>query len=88
MYNDLKNINHTIIKNNNNCFICLKDIDYHIKFDCKCHNYLHTDCVNNYSLTECFICHKKITKLDLLTKKYKIFIPDFESLNHYFESLF
>lgn len=86
MYNDLKNINHTIISNSNNyCFICLNDVDYYIKFDCECYNYLHTNCVNNNFLNKCFICHKKTTNVNLLTKKYKIFIEDFELLNYIIE---
>ena len=72
MYNHLKNINHTIIKNdNNNCFICLNDVDYYIKFDCECHNYLHTNCVKNDFLNKCFICHKKQQKLIFLKKIMK-----------------
>lgn len=46
-----------------NCFLCMNKINYYIKFDCECHNYLHLDCVkNNELLTNCFICKKKIQK--------------------------
>jgi len=86
MYNDLKNINHTIIKNsNNNCFICLNDVDYYMKFDCECHNYLHTICVNNNFLNKCFICHKKTSKVDFSIKNCEICIQDFELLNYIVE---
>lgn len=85
LYNNLKNINHTIIKNNNNdnneCFICFNNVDYYIMFDCECHNYLHINCVNNKKLTKCCLCRKKITKIDLSNDEYKIFIIDYELLD-------
>ena len=86
MFNDLKNINHTIIKNTrNNCFICLNDVDYFIKFDCECHNYLHINCADSNFLNKCFICHKKTKKVYLLKKNYDIFIQDYELLNYIME---
>jgi len=87
MENDLKHIRHKIIFNNNdNCFICLNDVDYFIKFDCGCHNFIHTNCIDKNFLTKCLICHKKFTKIDLLTKNNNIFIPDFELVNHIIET--
>lgn len=54
------NFNNTNI---DNCFICMNKINYYIKFDCECHNYLHVDCLrNNNSIMNCLICKKKISK--------------------------
>jgi len=49
-----------IKKDINKCYFCLEDIDYYIKFDCKCHNYLHIDCLTNHIFTNCLICKKRI----------------------------
>lgn len=59
--NDLTYINYNIIeKNDNICFICLDDLNYYIKFDCKCHNNIHKECILYKNLTKCYICHKKL----------------------------
>jgi hypothetical protein len=55
------NTKFNFIKENNNiCFICLDKIDYYIKFECNCHNYLHENCVNNIEIKKCLVCHKII----------------------------
>ena len=71
----IDNIEHSIIKNNSNneCFICLNNSDYYIKFDCECFNYLHIECINYNILTKCYICHKKISyKKNFAEKNYCI----------------
>ena len=58
-----------IKKDINKCYLCLEDIDYYIKFNCECHNYLHTECIKNKFITDCFICKKKILFLDNVYSK-------------------
>jgi hypothetical protein len=65
------NLNYNIIKKNDNlCFICLDKIDYYIKFNCECHNYLHKSCVENIFITKCFICHKKTYFANSISNNY------------------
>lgn len=55
-----------IKKDNSRCYFCLEDIDYYIKFNCNCHNYLHTRCLENEFFTNCLICKKKINKKNFI----------------------
>lgn len=48
-----------ILKENSNCYYCLEDINYYIKFNCECHNYLHTECIKS-NISNCLICKKNI----------------------------
>lgn len=54
-------------KNDNLCFICLDKIDYYIKLNCECHNYLHHECIKNMLIKKCYICHKEnVNKIKLI----------------------
>jgi len=46
--------------NNSQCYLCWEPIDYYLKFDCSCHNYLHYECVGNMQIKKCVVCKKKI----------------------------
>lgn len=61
------NMQYKIIKKDiNKCYFCLEDINYYIKFNCKCHNYLHTKCFENNIFTNCFICKKRIIQKNFI----------------------
>ena len=49
-----------------NCYLCLEKINYFHKFDCSCHNYVHTHCIKNNLINDCLICKKKIHNLTSL----------------------
>ena len=56
--------------NDNLCYICLGNIDYYIKFNCQCHNYLHINCIDGIQLIKCVICHKKNNYLEVHDNYY------------------
>jgi hypothetical protein len=77
-----------IIKNDDDaslCFLCLDKVDYYIKYNCDCHNYLHINCIDNQIFSNCFICKKKInciitTQLNLDDNNLLIIFNNFELL--------
>jgi hypothetical protein len=62
-----------IKKDKSICYFCLEDIDYYIKFNCNCHNYLHTKCLENVFFTNSFICKKKISNEKISDKNFIYF---------------
>ena len=56
------------------CYLCLEEINFYYKFDCGCHNYFHTKCVENKIIEKCLICKKKINpKSNTIVTHDKIF---------------
>lgn len=47
------------------CFVCLEKVHYYYKFNCNCHNYLHSECIDKKILSNCLICKKKINHTSL-----------------------
>jgi len=70
-------------KNDSICFICLDKIDYYIKLNCECHNYLHQDCIKNVFIKKCYICNKE-TKLkkSISTNNYEISFIDVDFITN------
>lgn len=79
------------LNNYDNCFICMNKINYYIKFDCECHNYLHINCMkDNYFFTNCLICKKKITKkcfFDFNNFEITNYILNYFDIKYYFEKI-
>lgn len=52
---------------NKDCYICMEPVEYYFKFECGCHIYSHTECINNYNnknknntCTKCILCKKSM----------------------------
>jgi hypothetical protein len=82
------NIKYNIIKKNNNiCFICLDKIDYYIKLNCECHNYLHQNCIKNIFIKKCFICHKQTNIENVLSNNYELIFIDINFVSNIIEKI-
>jgi len=56
MFNKRINI---LEKNDNTlCYLCLDTINYYYINKCKCHNYIHYDCIISNNINYCIICKK------------------------------
>lgn len=84
-----------IKKDKSICYFCLEDIDYYIKFNCDCHNYLHCKCLENEFFTNCLICKKFISNKKICEKNFvhlnnliiTNFVIDKLNLQYYLEKL-
>lgn len=53
---------------NSNCYICMESIDYYLKFECGCYNFLHTECFTDCKLKNCLICKNKLENLKMISE--------------------
>lgn len=74
-----------IKKANSKCYYCLEDINYCVKFNCGCYNYLHIGCINDNIFTKCFICKKSINKDEFLSSNHNHYSNNH---NNYSNNLF
>ena len=42
------------------CYICLEKINYYIKYECGCYNYIHNNC--NININNCLLLKKLLKK--------------------------
>ena len=55
------------------CYLCLEQIEYYYKFNCNCHNFFHSKCIENNIIQKCLICNKNISQNVFIP--HDIFIP-------------
>ena len=78
---------HIIKKNDNTCFICLDNMDYYMKFNCECHNYLHQNCIKNFNIKKCFICHKEVSYRNVISANYELLYIDIDFVSAVIEKI-
>ena len=54
----IDNIIKNNIETNNICYICLEPINYYYKFNCRCHIYIHNNCISDPIVEKCILCKK------------------------------
>lgn len=58
--------------NNNNCYICLEQLNYYYKFNCSCHIYIHSECIEKIDYKKCIICQNLVShslKINLVSSE-------------------